>query len=97
MDSGIRFDNIPQSYKLPSDTIKKKKINQPESIKWSKLLVKHNKGELYEWGELFLSPVSEAQRRRAGGGGGSHSRVGIRLPTEISRQERGSEKNKQAS
>lgn len=53
-------------------------------IKWSELLVKHNKSELYEWGELVHSPVSEAQRRRAGGRGGSHSRVGIRLPTEIS-------------
>lgn len=34
-------------------------------IKHRKLLVKHNKSELYEWGELFHSPVSEA-----GGGGG---------------------------
>lgn len=30
------------------------------------LLVEHNKSELYEWGELFHSPVSEAQRREGG-------------------------------
>lgn len=43
------------------------KIKQPESIKCSKLLVKHNKSELCEWGELLHSPVSEAQRKGWGG------------------------------
>lgn len=38
-------------------------------IKHKKLLVKHNKSELYEWGELFHSPVSEAGRGGGGGGG----------------------------
>lgn len=42
-------------------------IIQRESIKRSVLLLEHNKSELCEWGELFHSPVSEAQRREVGG------------------------------
>lgn len=71
VDCKINFHTISQkswgSYKLPAaDTILKSEINlikQQESITCSSPLVEHNKSELYEWGELFPSPFSEAQRR----------------------------------
>lgn len=70
-------------------------IKQRESIKRRLPPVEHNKRELYEWGELFQSSFWGSEE--GGGWRGSHSRVRIRLPTEISWQKWGSEKNKQAS
>lgn len=68
-----------------------------ESIKCRLLLGEQNESELYAWVELFQSRFWGSGGVGGEWRGGNNSRVGIRLPTEISWQEWGSEKNKQAS